>query len=156
MYSVLFVCLGNICRSPTADGIFRAKAAEAGLELHIDSAGTSAYHAGEAPDLRSQQEAKRHGYDLSMIRSRQVISEDFNQYDLVIAMDKSNLENLQTYKSNTCKAKLKLFLADFAPDLGVEEVPDPYYGGAKGFTEVVKLIEQASEGLVAYIQQENK
>ncbi|WP_251359878.1 low molecular weight protein-tyrosine-phosphatase [Kangiella sp. TOML190] len=153
MYSILFVCLGNICRSPTAEGVFRAKAEQAGIanKLFIDSAGTSAYHLGEPPDERSQQHAAVFGYDLSAIRSRKVAPQDFDTFDLIIAMDQSNLDNLKLYKSNGYSDKLKLFLADFAPQLGISQVPDPYYGGTKGFTEVVKLIEVASDGLIDYI-----
>ncbi len=154
MVSVLFVCLGNICRSPTAEGIFRQKVIAAGLEdkIHIDSAGTSAYHVGEEPDLRSQAEAKRYGYDLSSIRSRKVTSDDYDKFNLLIAMDQSNLNNLKSFNSNSYSHKLKLFLADFAPQLKISEVPDPYYGGAQGFTQVVKLIEQASDGLIEHLQ----
>ncbi len=154
MISILFVCLGNICRSPTAEGIFRAKAEQAGIadQLVIDSAGTSAYHQGEPPDKRSQQEAAVFGYDLSAIRSRKVVEADFEQFDLIIAMDKTNFNNLKIYNSKAYDAKLKLFLKEFAPELGVSEVPDPYYGGAKGFTEVVKLIEVASDGLIDYLR----
>lgn len=158
MYSVLFVCLGNICRSPTAEGVFREKVNQTGLsdKIFIDSAGTSAYHAGEAPDPRSQEEALRHGYDLSAQKSRQVINQDFQKFDLIIAMDKSNLKNLMLLNSGSYSNKFKLFLADFAPELGITEVPDPYYGGDKGFTQVVELIETASDGLLQYILQELK
>ncbi|NVJ65310.1 MAG: low molecular weight phosphotyrosine protein phosphatase [Gammaproteobacteria bacterium] len=158
MYSILFVCLGNICRSPTAEGVFRVKAEQAGLanKLFIDSAGTSAYHVGEQPDLRSQQEAKRHGYDLSYIRSRKVATDDFDKFDLIIAMDNSNLVNLKHLDTKGYDDKLKLFLHDYAPQLGVSEVPDPYYGGAQGFTEVVRLIESAADGLIEYLRKDLK
>lgn len=163
-FSVLFVCLGNICRSPTAEGVFRQKVIDAGLseQIHIDSAGTSAYHVGESPDPRSQQEASRHGYDLSTIRSRKVVAEDFEKFDLLIAMDESNLSNLCTLSkenpinSNDYQSKLKLFLHDYAPQLKQKNVPDPYYGGVKGFTEVVELIEVASDALLLDIQQQLK
>ncbi len=156
MRSILFVCLGNICRSPTAEGVFRTKAEQAGLteQLFIDSAGTSAYHVGEEPDLRSQQEALAHGYNLSYIRSRKVELEDFEKFDLIIAMDQSNLTNLKLLNSNGYNSKLKLFLKDYAADLKITDVPDPYYGGAKGFSHVVKLIEQASDGLIHTLQKE--
>lgn len=156
MYSVLFVCLGNICRSPTAEGVFREKVEQAGLSesIFIDSAGTSAYHVGEPPDTRSQEEAKRFGYDLSAQRSRQVVSDDFERFDLLIAMDQTNLQNLKSIKTDGYSDKLKLFLLDYAPQLGVSEVPDPYYGGAKGFTQVVQLIETASDGLLEFIKKE--
>ncbi len=156
MYSILFVCLGNICRSPTAEGVFKSFIDDAGLsnQVLVDSAGTSAYHVNEAPDPRSQQEAKRHGYDLSRIRSRKVTSDDYEKFDLIIAMDESNLNNLKSFKSSIYGAKLKLFLKDFAPLLSIRDVPDPYYGGAKGFTQVVQLIEQASEGLLEHLKAE--
>ncbi len=158
MYSILFVCLGNICRSPTAEGVFKSFIDDAGLsnQVLVDSAGTSAYHVNEAPDPRSQQEAKRHGYDLSRIRSRKVTSDDYEKFDLIIAMDESNLNNLKSFKSSIYGAKLKLFLKDFAPLLSIRDVPDPYYGGAKGFTQVVQLIEQASEGLLEHVKAEIK
>ncbi|MRX26818.1 low molecular weight protein-tyrosine-phosphatase [Kangiella sp. HZ709] len=158
MYSVLFVCLGNICRSPTAEGVFKSLVTDAGLsnQVFVDSAGTSAHHVNEAPDPRSQQEAKRHGYDLSRIRSRKVTPNDYEKFDLIIAMDESNLNNLKSFKSNAYDSKLKLFLKDFAPLLNIHDVPDPYYGGAKGFTKVVELVEHASEGLLELIKAEIK
>ncbi|NVK21820.1 MAG: low molecular weight phosphotyrosine protein phosphatase [Kangiellaceae bacterium] len=155
-FSVLFVCLGNICRSPTAEGVFRQKVIEAGLaqDILIDSAGTSAYHIGEPPDIRSQAEAKRQGYDLATIRSRKVTLPDYDKFDLLIAMDKANLRDLKAINSSVYNDKLKLFLADFAPHLSAKEVPDPYYGGEKGFTEVVHLIELASDGLLDFIKKQ--
>lgn len=155
-YSVLFVCLGNICRSPTAEGVFRRKAELAGIadRLFIDSAGNSAHHVGEPSDPRSQLEAKRYGYDLSSIRSRQVTTRDFEQFDLIIAMDKVNLYELNHLKTNACDAKLKLFLEEYSPNSSVSEVPDPYYGGDKGFSRVVELIEEASDGLIEQIKLE--
>lgn len=161
--SILFVCLGNICRSPTAEGVFRKKIEQLGLgkQFNIDSAGTSAYHAGEAPDPRSQQEAKRQGYDLSAQRSRQLQASDGEQFDYIIAMDSANHSDIKSIISNKYHGKLKLFLKDFAPSNGWEcqpdcyhkasEVPDPYYGGTDGFSHVVQLIETASYELIKFL-----
>jgi len=150
-FSVLFVCLGNICRSPTAEGIFKHKLAQTELNelIFVDSAGTSAHHVGESPDQRAQEEAKKAGYDLSFIRSRQVRDVDFHEFDLLVAMDDSNYYNLvDAVPEPEYQQKIKLFLADYAPDLPKREVPDPYYGGAQGFVEVIQLIEAASDGLI--------
>lgn len=150
--SILFVCLGNICRSPTAEGIFRKKVADAGLSeyIAIDSAGTSAHHVGEAPDARSQQVAQEFGYDLSDIRSRKFTAEDAERFDLIIAMDKANLRNMKALISDSYDYKLKLFLDDYGTNNNtISEVPDPYYGGADGFIKVVQLIEDASDALLS-------
>ncbi|AOE49871.1 low molecular weight protein-tyrosine-phosphatase [Kangiella sediminilitoris] len=154
-FSVLFVCLGNICRSPTAEGVFQHKVNEAGLDhlVKVDSAGTSAFHVGEAPDQRSQQEARKAGYDLSYIRSRKAQATDFVDFDLVIAMDLENYHNLSLLKTNGYDDKLKLFIRDYAPELEIEEVPDPYYGGAEGFTKVLNMIETASDNLLSEIKE---
>jgi len=155
-YSVLFVCLGNICRSPTAEGVFQHKVNEAGLtdKIRVDSAGTSAFHVGEPPDKRSQQEAQKVGYDLSYIRSRKAEAKDFVDFDLVIAMDLENYHNLSLLKTNGYNNKLKLFVRDYAPQLAIEEVPDPYYGGAEGFTKVLQMIEVASDNLLSEIKEQ--
>ncbi|ACV26784.1 low molecular weight protein-tyrosine-phosphatase [Kangiella koreensis] len=150
-FSVLFVCLGNICRSPTAEGIFKHKLSqtELGELVFVDSAGTSAHHVDETPDPRAQEEAKKAGYDLSFIRSRQVRDVDFHEFDLIVAMDDSNYYNLKDLAPDPeYHDKIKLFLADYAPDLPKREVPDPYYGGKQGFVEVIQLIEAASDGLI--------
>ena len=153
-FSVLFVCLGNICRSPTAEGVFQHKVNQAGLDsvIKVDSAGTSAFHVGEAPDKRSQQEAKNSGYDLSYIRSRKAEAKDFVDFDLVIAMDLENYHNLSLLKTNGYDDKLKLFIRDYSHDLEIEEVPDPYYGGAEGFAKVLNMIEVASDNLLQDIK----
>lgn len=155
-FSVLFVCLGNICRSPTAEGIFQHKVEQAGLadKVKVDSAGTSAFHVGEPPDSRSQQEAKQYGYDLSYIRSRKAEATDFVDFDLVIAMDLENYHNLSLIKTNGYDDKLKLFIRDYAPELEIEEVPDPYYGGPDGFNKVLKMIEIASDNLLKDVQEQ--
>ena len=150
--SVLFVCMGNICRSPTAEGVFRRVAEEAGLldSLTIDSAGTHAYHVGEPPDRRSQAAAARRGYELGSIRARRVSKSDFDRFDLILAMDKLNLVTLRDRADAIHHHKIQLFL-EYAegPEL---EVPDPYYGGATGFERVLDLVEDASRELVKSVR----
>ena len=146
--SVLFVCMGNICRSPTAEGVFRHYVSEAGLAelFEIDSAGTHAYHVGEPPDKRAQQAAARRGFSLEDIRARRVAPEDFERFHHIIAMDQDNLVMLQEQAEGGQREKIRLFL-EFAS--GPEtEVPDPYYGGATGFERVLDLVEDASRGLL--------
>lgn len=150
---VLFVCMGNICRSPTAEGVFRHVVNQANLGhlIEIDSAGTHAYHVGEPPDTRAQSSALRRGIDLSTQRARRVAGEDFRVFDYVLAMDRDNLQSLSQYERPDTTAVLKLFL-EFAENLNEKEVPDPYYGGAKGFEYVLDLVEAASHGLLAHIK----
>ncbi|WP_219097119.1 low molecular weight protein-tyrosine-phosphatase [Pseudomonas sp. UMAB-40] len=145
---VLFVCLGNICRSPTAEGVLRHKLREAGLADHIEvaSAGTGDWHVGKAPDKRSQAAAKLRGYDLSAQRAQQVTRADFSAYDLILAMDNSNLRHLKALQPAKGKAELDLFLRRYQSEL--DEVPDPYYDGDQGFEQVLDLIERASDLLV--------
>lgn len=148
---VLFVCLGNICRSPTAEAVFRhqVEAADLNQRIHIDSAGTGDWHIGKAPDPRTIDEAAKRNYDLTALRARQVSSVDFAEYDYVIAMDKENLNNLNAMKPADYQGYLGLFLPFAAT--GEEEVPDPYYGGPEGFTLVLDMVEKASQGLLAHI-----
>jgi len=148
---VLFVCLGNICRSPTAEAIFKAYAKQGGLKLDIDSAGTSGWHQGEAPDPRAIEAGQDRGYSFEGQSSRKIEANDFVIYDYILAMDNSNLETLQQTCPDAYHHKLQLFL-DYAPHLSVREVPDPYYGGAGGFEHVISLIEAASQGLVDALQ----
>jgi protein-tyrosine phosphatase len=147
---VLFVCLGNICRSPTAEGVFRhlleQEAPE--LQVEVDSAGTADYHIGDPPDSRSQRAALGRGIDLSDARARRVTVEDFTRFDLILAMDRGNLRTLEAMRPERSHARLQLFL-EYAPELGRLEVPDPYYGGASGFEEVLDLAAAASRGLLA-------
>ncbi len=147
--SVLFVCLGNICRSPTAEGVFRALVQEAGLadSIRIDSAGTSDWHIGAPPDPRTVRAARQRGYDLDSLRGRQASREDFQRFDYVLAMDDNNLRHLQRLAPADYSGHLGLFLA-FGQS-GRREVPDPYHGGAEGFALVLDLIEEASRGLLA-------
>ncbi len=154
-YRVLFVCMGNICRSPTAQGVFEKVLRERLPELvvEIDSAGTHAYHVGEAPDPRAQRAAVRRGIDLSGIRARRVDLGDFERFDLVLAMDKLNLGVLEEMAPPERRGRVRLFL-DFAPDLGRDEVPDPYYGAGNGFEVVLDLVERAAIGLVEHVRVE--
>lgn len=141
---VLMVCLGNICRSPTAHGVFEKKSQH--LNVTVDSCGTAAYHIGKAPDERSQLAAKKRGYDLSKLKARQVEQNDFEDFDLVLAMDKQNYQNLLAICPEHLMYKVKMFLS-FA-DRPNDEVPDPYYGAEDGFNHVLDLCEEASAGLV--------
>ncbi|WP_218312738.1 low molecular weight protein-tyrosine-phosphatase [Alteromonas antoniana] len=144
--SVLFVCLGNICRSPTAEAVFRHKAAEAGLNVKIDSAGTHGYHIGKQPDKRSQAAGTARGYSFKGLKCRRVEESDFETFDYILAMDESNLSNLRKVSPEEYHDKIHLFLS-FA-DSDHQEVPDPYYGGKQGFELVLDLIEAASDGLI--------
>jgi protein-tyrosine phosphatase len=151
---VLFVCLGNICRSPSAEGVFRHMAEQQGLsdKIKTDSAGTGNWHIGKAPDGRSQKAALERGYDISDLRARQAITADFKEFDYVLAMDQSNYENLSAICPKGYEDRLHMFLS-FYPDSPEDEVPDPYFGGAAGFDYVLDLVEEASTGLLAHIQQ---
>lgn len=150
---VLFVCMGNICRSPTAEGVFKHFVVERGLTAQIesDSAGTHDYHIGAPPDARAQAAALRRGYDLSPLRARQVTPEDFAAFDYVLAMDEANRRALRQLCPAHYRERVKLFL-EFAPEAGRREVPDPYYGGAQGFEEVLDLVEGAALGLLEHIR----
>jgi protein-tyrosine phosphatase len=152
MKKVLFVCLGNICRSPTAEGVFRTLLETKGVDdwIQADSAGTSNWHPGKAPDPRTIVAAKTRGYDLSMLRARQVNAQDFEHFDYILAMDNANLRELQQQCPSHFAGHLGLFL-DFASSSKVSEVPDPYYGGTEGFDLVLDLIEDASEGLINHL-----
>ncbi len=156
MVKILFVCMGNICRSPTAEGVFRHKVTEAGLEdrIHIDSAGTHAYHVGQPPDLRAQKTARAHGFDLSDQRARRVTTDDFKQFDYVIAMDSDNESDLHSVCPTGYDHRIHRFLA-FAPLRTVTDVPDPYYGGSNGFEKVLELVENAADGLLDHLRRHN-
>jgi len=153
--NVLFVCMGNICRSPTAEGVFRKMVSDAGLEERIiaDSAGTHAYHSGEGPDRRGVEAAERRGYSLQGLRARRVRNSDFDEFDYILAMDNDNLSKLYEVAEDGHGGKLHLFL-DFADSAVLTEVPDPYYGGLAGFERVLDLVEEASAGLLATIRKE--
>ncbi|MEM8686808.1 MAG: low molecular weight protein-tyrosine-phosphatase [Pseudomonadota bacterium] len=148
---ILFVCLGNICRSPMAEGLFRHVAETQGLNVVVDSAGCGAWHEGEAPDERGQATLRSRGIDISDQKARQVEAVDFETFDLVIAMDNRNHDHLTRLAGPARAGKVKMFL-EFAASAGETEVPDPYYGGRDGFEHVFALLQQASEGLADHIQ----
>lgn len=156
--SVLLVCLGNICRSPTAEEIFRQQAAIAGLTMKVDSAGTGDWHIGHAPDVRAQRHAKSHGYNISKLVARQVSADDFHKFDLILAMDAQNLADLQLIKDSVADlaaesttapklAKLALF-SEEDPTYGGDDVPDPYQGDGDAFEEVIERIESSSQAWI--------
>lgn len=147
---ILFVCTGNICRSPTAEGVARHMIRTAGLEgrVEVESAGTQGYHAGVAPDLRSQKAAMRRGYDLSRLRARAVDALDFPRFDLLLAMDRGHYEILQRKSPPVYRSKVQLLMSFARRHRGVEEVPDPYYGGERGFDLVLDMCEDAVAGLL--------
>lgn len=151
--SVLFCCMGNICRSPTAEAVFRAKVYEAGLSQHIDidSVGTHDYHIGDPPDQRTQRAAKQRGYDLGNLRGRQVEVADFSRFDYVLAMDNANMAILYSLCPKEHRDRLGLFL-HYAKNYRQTEVPDPYYGGEDGFERVLDMVEDAAAGLLQHIQ----
>jgi protein-tyrosine phosphatase len=151
-YAVLFCCTGNICRSPTAEGIFMKKASAAGLagRILIDSAGTHGYHIGEPPDPRTQIVAKARGYDLSVLRARRFERDDFDRFDLVLAMDHDNRAFLARLCPPSGDPKLKLIM-EYARSYTAPEVPDPYYGGPEDFEMVLDMLEDAAEGLLETI-----
>lgn len=153
MVKILFVCLGNICRSPTAEGVFRELVKRKGLSdvIKTDSAGTGNWHVGKEPDIRAQETAKIRGFDISDLRGRQALAKDFITFDYVVAMDRSNYGNLQNICPDGYHDRLHMFLS-FFEDSPEEEVPDPYYGGPAGFDYVFDLVEEASEGLIKDIE----
>ena len=150
---VMFVCLGNICRSPTAHGVFQSLINNQGLQGHIyvESSGTASWHVGKPPDARATAFAAARDVDLSELRAQQVKASDFETFDYILAMDKQNLKDLQALKPHDYAGELDLFLA-FSP-MDESEVPDPYYGGDEGFNHVLDLVESASKGLLAHIKQ---
>lgn len=154
---VLFVCMGNICRSPTAEGVFTKLIAEKNLttQFDIDSAGTHAYHVGNPPDARAQQAALKRGVELHHLRARKVHSSDFEYFDFVLAMDDDNYSILIHDCPDEHKAKVKYFL-EYAPHLGIREVPDPYYGEKLGFERVLDMVEDASLGFLESLQKSGK
>ncbi|MFJ5380733.1 low molecular weight protein-tyrosine-phosphatase [Cupriavidus sp. CER94] len=154
-YAILMCCMGNICRSPTAEGVLRAKLQAAGLSdrVELDSAGTHGYHVGRAPDARSQRAALQRGYDLSALRARQVDAADFDRFDLVLAMDLENMAGLRRLLPGVGADKLRLLMS-FATRYRVEEVPDPYYGEGDGFERVLDYIEDACDGVIDMLRRQ--
>lgn len=154
MYSILFVCMGNICRSPTAHGVFRKMVSEQGLKhlVQVDSAGTENFHPRSPPDKRSQTHAAKRGYDLSDLRARQVVALDFERHDLILAMDHDNLERLRSNCPPEHHHKLRRF-TEFCIERQAEFVPDPYYSDARGFENVLDLVEDACLGLLQHVRQ---
>ncbi|MBF0324777.1 MAG: low molecular weight phosphotyrosine protein phosphatase [Alphaproteobacteria bacterium] len=154
MIKVLFVCTGNICRSPTAEGVFRALVAAEGLVDRIgwDSAGTHGYHVGEPPDQRSTAAAARRGIAMADLRARKVAAADFDEFDLVLAMDRSHHDILARLCPKGREERLALFM-DFAPAWGIKDVPDPYYGGADGFERVLDMIEAGARGVLVHLRE---
>ena len=152
-YRVLLVCMGNICRSPTAEGVLRCfiKNNNLGDKVEVDSAGTHGYHVGEAPDSRTQRAAAVRGYNLSQLRARKVARQDLDYFDLILAMDKSNLDNLRRLATPEQQERIKLFM-DYAGSFDDDEVPDPYYGLGHGFDLVLDMVEDASLGLIEEIK----
>ncbi len=151
---VLFICMGNICRSPTAEGVFTRliKSEKIDKQFIIDSAGTHAYHVGDAPDLRAQKAAKDRGIDLAKIRARKVIVGDYEDYDYLLVMDTDNYDLVMEFCPAEYKHKVKYFL-EYAPHLDTIEVPDPYYGGKYGFERVLDMVEEASIGFLNTLRQ---
>ncbi len=151
---VLFVCLGNICRSPLAEAAFRKAAAEAGLEAEADSAGTASYHVGDPPDVRSIREAKRRGVDIAGYRGRQLSSQDFHDFDYILGMDNSNMTDIATVDPGDGKAKVAMLL-DLAPGQESREVGDPYYGDEEGFAATWDEVDAGAHALVAVLLDEH-
>jgi protein-tyrosine phosphatase len=153
LVKILFVCTGNICRSPTAEGVFRKLVAEAGLadRVTVASAGTHGYHVGEPPDERSCAAALRRAVDIGAQRAQRVKRADFVEYDLILAMDRGHYRALRSMAPGDAAHRVRLFL-DFAPELGIKDVPDPYYGGPDGFEDVLDMIETASAALLAELR----
>lgn len=149
---LLFVCLGNICRSPTAEAVFAAQAQDAGLEVEVDSAGTGSWHAGELADARMRKAASRRGIDITS-RARQVTAEDFHDFDRIYVMDGSNMQDMLRIAPKSQRHKLELF-RDYDPDGKGEDVPDPYYGGPQGFDEVIDICERTSRALLDKLQED--
>jgi len=156
MFKILFVCTGNICRSPTAEGVLRQRLEQLRIlqHFHVDSAGTHGYHIGEAPDTRSIRAAQKRGIAIDGLRARKIAADDFHAFDLILACDRGHLEILRNTAPKGCKARVELFL-DFV-QMDVKEVPDPYYGGSTDFEYVLDLVESGADKLIAKLDAERK
>ncbi len=154
MINILFVCMGNICRSPSAEGFFISalQSSKVRDQVSTDSAGTHGYHVGHPPDSRAVSTALNFDVDISQLRARKVSASDFNDYDLIIAMDRSNFEDLQLIQPAGSKASLKMMM-QYHPEARPDEVPDPYYGGMDGFTYMCNLLESATQGLLKEVEE---
>lgn len=150
---VLMVCMGNICRSPMAHGVLESKIRAAGLgdQVWVDSAGTHGYHVGEPPDRRAQAMAHSRGYDITSLRARRLVREDFDEFDYILVMDADNWREARALQTAESRARLHRFM-EFAPQFARKEVPDPYYGGERGFVEVMDMVEAAAEGFIAHLR----
>ena len=153
--SILFVCLGNICRSPLAEGVFRDMAAREGVAVEVDSAGTGDWHLGHPPDKRAQAVAAKNTVDIGGLRARLVTPDDFRRFDYIVAMDASNLANLEAMRPEGAKAAVARLL-DYAEEAGVPDVPDPYHGGPEGFDETYRLVVAGAKGLLEHIRREQR
>ena len=155
MLRILFVCLGNICRSPMAEGLFRRELERRGIDhlVEVDSAGTGSWHIGEPPDERAQRAIARRGVDISGLRGRQVKRADLDAFDLILAMDAENLSDLMALADEEQMQRIRLFM-EFAPAMGTREVPDPYFGGEEGFEHVLDLLQEAARGLADHVEEE--
>jgi protein-tyrosine phosphatase len=153
--SILFVCLGNICRSPLAEGVFRDLAAREGVEVEVDSAGTGDWHLGHPPDKRAQAVATKNGVDIRELRARMITAGDFRRFDYIVAMDACNLANLEAMRPEGVRAKVGRLL-DYTSEAGVPDVPDPYYGGPEGFEETYTLVMAGAKGLLEHVKGEQR
>ncbi|MBK9763572.1 MAG: low molecular weight phosphotyrosine protein phosphatase [Flavobacteriales bacterium] len=149
---ILLVCLGNICRSPMAEGILRDMIRKQGLPWSTDSAGTGDYHVGEAPDNRAQRATKDHGIDISDLRARQFRASDFEEFDVLLAMDESNLKNMIRLAPNANLASKAQLILDHAPEVGTREVPDPWFGEERGFDEVYDMLDRACSKVITHVR----
>lgn len=154
-HRLLFVCMGNICRSPTAKGVFDRVLTDAGIAFDSESAGTHDYHVGQTPDRRAIEAARRAGFDIENDIARQFVREDFHRFERIFVMDRTNLERVDMIRPERAPARVQLVM-ELVPDYGMKEVPDPYYGGPSGFVQVIDMLEAAAEALAAELRTSNR